>query len=248
MTRQSTHTLTRFGNWPRHTLTRLRICMQSRNRVRDIAYFTKGRICIIAAVLIIPAFGYGQTCPSGTAKEAAQALLDRPETRRVVCKMAKAGTFTMNGGISGTVFIDQGPDDAVWNYHPEISYDHFRFGSPHFPMQHPLIIIAGYTTGAEPKFNPHWQGLLLDRMIVTRNWWIPYPTQWQLTDNGIAWVIAGHGMMWKGLPLYYQFDFNADGHVNASDLAFFESEYGAKWNLSDFSSMGLIYNARRRDE
>ena len=123
----------------------------------------------------------------------------------------------------------------------DISFQHYRYGTG------PLVIIAGATTETTPKFNPRWRGQGT-RFVVSRNWWIPYPAGWPLYDDGIRWVIANYAIdaNLDGVPDYYQFDYNADGHVDSTDLRVFEQEYGAKWDLSDFAAVGLIFNDRRR--
>ena len=122
----------------------------------------------------------------------------------------------------------------------DISFHTYQYGTG------PLVIVAGATTEQMPRFNPQWNQMQPGTLIVTRNEWIPYPSGWPLYDAGIRWVIADYAMMWEGLPLYYQFDFDADGHVSMSDLTYFEREYGTRWDLSDYSTMGLIIDDRRR--
>ena len=122
----------------------------------------------------------------------------------------------------------------------DISFHHYRHGTG------PLVIIAGASTETVQQFNPRWRGQGT-RFVVSRNWWIPYPADWPLYDNGVRWVIANYAIdaNLDGVPDYYQFDYNADGHVDSTDLSYFEREYGAKWDLSDFAAVGLIFNDRR---
>ena len=124
----------------------------------------------------------------------------------------------------------------------DVSFHVYQYGTG------PVVIVAGATTDQVPQFNPAWCQMQPGTLIATRDYWIPYPAGWPLYDAGINWVVADYAMMWEGLPLYYQFDYDADGHVSDSDLIYFEQEYGAKWDLSDYSCMGLIYDDRRRDE
>lgn len=80
--------------------------------------------------------------------------------------------------------------------------------------------------------------------------WIPYPNRWPIEDRYVHWVLSNWAIDGNldGVPDYKQFDYGADGYVNLSDLSFFAEEYGTRWDLSDFSAMGLIYNARRSDD
>ena len=137
---------------------------------------------------------------------------------------------------------------AVHDFHPEITYPHFRF-EPFW--RNALVIDAGADEEHDPKFNPCWQGRLHDRLIITQNWWAPYPSGWGLTDNGIAWVRANLAIDANNnqVPDYWEFDYNADGHVNLSDLSWFGQDYGygKRWDLSDFSAMGVIYDKRRAE-
>ena len=123
----------------------------------------------------------------------------------------------------------------------DISFPCYRYGTG------PLVIIAGATTETTPQFNPCWRGQGT-RFVVSRNWWIPYPEGWPLYDDGVRWVVADYAIdaNLDGIPDYYQWDYDANGHVDISDLTYFEQEYGAVWDLEDFSAVGLIYNDRRR--
>ena len=140
------------------------------------------------------------------------------------------------------------PNGAVHDFHPEITYPHFRFEPFVF---NPLVIDAGANSDTSPKHNPRWQGMMRDRMIFTHHWYVPYPDTWTLTDNGIAWVVANLAIdgNLNQMPDYIEFDYNCDGHVDLSDLSWFGQEYGdgRRWDLSDFSAMGTIYAKRRAE-
>ena len=136
---------------------------------------------------------------------------------------------------------------AVHNFHPEISYDHFRFEPFIF---NPLVIV--YATGAEcsPRYNMDWHryGHPIARRvwILTCDYWIPYPISWGLTDNDIARCIAAYSLTFDGVPLWFRYDFNGDGFCDLSDLTFMGLAMSrGDEDLQGFTFMGEIYNTRR---
>ena len=135
------------------------------------------------------------------------------------------------------------PNGAVHDFHPEISYDHFRF-EPFYC--NPLIICAGAEEGTVPKFNMGWHRMSIQVLIITRDYWIPYPNRWELEDDLIAWVIADYALMFDGVPLWFRYDFNCDGYCNLSDLTFMGLAMSrGDEDLTGFTFMGEIYNTRR---
>lgn len=141
-------------------------------------------------------------------------------------------------------------NDARWDY-LDISYRHFRFEP--FTMHKLHILSNGLETGCAPYFNMDWfrdRGLRPNQIfIITCERYIPYPRNWELTDNGIAWVIADTAIdgQLNGVSDYFEFDYTGDGYIDLSDLTFFGADYGTgrRWDLSDFTAMGQIYNTRR---
>ena len=132
----------------------------------------------------------------------------------------------------------------------------YRYAPRDFPQRpgltHTVILSNGYTDECCPEYNPYWMHLPAQTFIVTCERWIPYPVRWQITEDGIAWVIAdtaidGNG---NGTADYYEFDYNGDGYVGLPDLTWFGEDYGTgkRWDLSDFTAMGQIYNQRRSDD
>lgn len=135
------------------------------------------------------------------------------------------------------------PNGAVHDYIPDLSLHHFRFEPFQF---NPLVIV--YSTRADmcPVINRRWiAGYDIQNRVwvLTRDYWIPYPQQWQVCDAGVLTVVADYAIdaNLDGVPDYFQWDYTGDGHIDLPDLSYFGDEYNVVYDLSDFSAFGSLY-------
>ena len=141
------------------------------------------------------------------------------------------------------------PLDSISRDYLALEHHHFR---AHPYQNHPLIVAGTDGDGlCRPSYPPRCPNYSPDRIwIVTCDWWVAYPCNWQITDHDIDRIVSATNFDGNadGTPDWIQFDFNADGYCNLSDLTWFAEGFGTEQDLSDFSAMGSIYNTRRNDD
>ena len=144
-----------------------------------------------------------------------------------------------------------GKPDSLYSLLPvylhDISYDQARL----VPFWHDVVWIFVGTPPDSFRYNPAWRGMKPELLVVTAGGWVvSYPSRWPICDNGVSWVWADTDIDGDldGLPDYFAFDGNCDGHINLSDLTFFGADYGTgkRWGLSNFTALGTLYNYRRQ--